>query len=189
MQSTDAQRPQQKRTVVLVDGNGHPLREESWERAHTEGLLHRAFSVYVFREGGRELLVQQRSATKELWPLVWANTCCSHPLLNESCKDAGMRRLQEELGIACPLREVASLVYRAQDPQARGVEHEYLTLLIGTVPPNTMPVPNAAEVHAWKWMTATELTHDMHLHPLAYAPWFHLGWAALLEATSGMFTH
>src|ERR1700683_425996 len=65
------------------------------------GVLHRAFSLLVFNDEG-ELLLQQRAASKRLWPLYWSNSCCSHPRRAESLETAVHRRLREELGISCP---------------------------------------------------------------------------------------
>ena len=49
------------------------------------GILHRAFSLFVFNERG-ELLLQQRSAEKRLWPGYWSNSCCSHPRQGEAMR-------------------------------------------------------------------------------------------------------
>ena len=118
-----------RRTVILVDQENREIGREEIVAAHTgEGQLHRAFSVYVFRDFGKEILIQKRSAKKMLWPGIWANSCCSHPMEGETPEAAGKRRLQEELGFTCDLKPVYSFVYRAQDGE-RGVEHEYVTIL------------------------------------------------------------
>lgn len=74
------------------------------------GLLHRAFSVFLFDDQNR-LLLQQRADEKITFPNLWTNTCCSHPLgipgetgvtLDESVagvKRAAQRKLEHELGI------------------------------------------------------------------------------------------
>jgi isopentenyl-diphosphate delta-isomerase type 1 len=75
-----------------------------------KGLLHRAFSVFLFNDKN-ELLLQQRATEKITFPDMWTNTCCSHPLgipgetgveLEESVagvKNAAVRKLEHELGI------------------------------------------------------------------------------------------
>ncbi len=169
-----------KRTVTLVNKQGDAIGTSEIIAAHTgEGKLHRAFSVYLFRHDGQEILIQQRSAVKMLWPLIWANTCCSHPLENEEPIVAGMRRLQEELGIACPLIVGPTFVYRALDPADRGVEHEHVTILTGDYDGEVQPNPE--EVAAWKWIGVEELKKDMQTHPDLYAPWFHRGLHLLLK--------
>jgi isopentenyl-diphosphate delta-isomerase len=108
-----------------------------------------------------------------LWPLFWANTCCSHPRVGETPIEAGRRRLKEELGIDCELTVGPAFVYRAEDPAGRGVEHEYDILLIGTS--DATPTPDPNEVAAWKWVEVMALRQDMGDNPDRYAPWLHLG--------------
>jgi isopentenyl-diphosphate delta-isomerase type 1 len=75
-----------------------------------KGLLHRAFSVFLFNSKN-ELLLQQRATEKITFPDMWTNTCCSHPLgipgetgvelpeAVEGVKRAAQRKLDHELGI------------------------------------------------------------------------------------------
>jgi isopentenyl-diphosphate delta-isomerase len=169
--------------VILVDEENHPIGSEELVAAHSgEGKLHRAFSVYVFRNFGKELLIQKRSEKKMLWPGIWANSCCSHPVEKETAEQAGMRRLQEELGFTCPLKSVCSFVYRAEDPGKRGVEHEHVTVLLGLVDDTVKVVPNADEVADVEWLPLPVLKKDMRLDPEKYAPWFHLGMNAIKES-------
>jgi len=161
--------------VLLVTEDGTPMDSAERAEAHrSPGQLHRAFSVFVFRKGRQELLIQQRSKDKALFPLLWANTCCSHLREGEVFPDAAQMRLYEELGFTCPLKEGPSFVYRADDPEGRGTEYEYDTILTGTVEGNPPLKPAPGEVEATKWIATEELTKDMHLNPLKYAPWFHL---------------
>ncbi|MDO8468531.1 MAG: isopentenyl-diphosphate Delta-isomerase [Candidatus Peribacter sp.] len=161
--------------VLLTTEDGTPMGAAEREAAHASpGMLHRAFSVFVFRKGRQELLIQQRSKEKTLFPLIWANTCCSHLQESEMLPDAAQLRLYQELGFTCPLKEVASFVYRAEDPAGRGTEYEYDTILTGTVTGNPPLKADPAEVNAVKWISTEELTKEMHMRPLLYAPWFHL---------------
>lgn len=170
------------RTVTLVDERNVQIGTAELIDAHTgEGKLHRAFSVYVFRNDGQEFLMQRRSANKMLWAGIWANTCCSHPFENESAVQAGTRRLQEELGFSCALTEGPSFVYRAIDPSGKGVEWEHVTTLMGDVDDIAVNAdPN--EVAEWRWMKVETLEADMKAHPDVYAPWFHQG-LSLVRAT------
>jgi isopentenyl-diphosphate delta-isomerase len=163
-------------TVILTDEQGTPAGLADLVAAHSgEGLLHKAFSVYVFRNRFSELLIQQRSLHKLLWPLYWANTCCSHPRAGDNIRTAGERRLQEECGFTCRLREHSSFVYRAVDPERRGVEHENVTILLGEVDHDTACLPNPQEIAAFQWISLAALRTDMEQHPQKYAPWFRLG--------------
>jgi isopentenyl-diphosphate delta-isomerase len=169
------------RTVILCDADGRPGGTADIFAAHTGGgRLHLAFSVYVFRPDRRTLLIQQRSAEKMLWPLVWANTCCSHPREGETAVAAGVRRLREELGFSCDLTPGPEFVYRAEDPNGRGVEHEYDVVLIGTY--DRDPEPNSAEVADWKWVDVEQLQRDMADRPDRYTPWLHLGLPKVMAA-------
>src|SRR4029077_7014586 len=95
--------PNAARHVVLCDAAGRPHGTAEIVAAHSgEGQLHLAFSVFVFTPDRRSLLIQQRSREKRLWPLAWANTCCSHPRPGETAVEAGQRRLGEEMGFTCP---------------------------------------------------------------------------------------
>ncbi len=172
-----------KRTVTLTDDEGKALGEADLLEAHAiPGMLHRAFSVYVFRRGknGKEMLIQQRSQKKLLWPGIWANTCCSHPFADEAPESAGRRRLKEELGCLCDLRPAGTFVYHAIDPENRGAEHEYVTVLVGEA--DLEPVPNPDEVSDCRWVAVDELQKSMTDRPATFAPWFHLGLPIALAA-------
>ncbi|MBO0699328.1 MAG: isopentenyl-diphosphate Delta-isomerase [Zavarzinella sp.] len=167
------------RQVVLCDAAGRPTRTADLSLAHSgDGLLHLAFSVYIFSPDGRSLLLQQRSMRKRLWPLAWANTCCSHPRLGEPAVEAGRRRLREEMGIDCELKPGPGFVYQARDPGGRGAEHEYDQILVGTYAGE--PTPDPAEVAAWEWMGLESLQTDLMARPERYAPWLHAGLPRLL---------
>src|ERR1700692_1753634 len=89
--------------LILVDEADRSLGFLNKTLCHEgRGILHRAFSLLIFNDGG-ELLIQQRAASKRLWPMYWSNSCCSHPRGNESMETATQRRLYEELGIRSPL--------------------------------------------------------------------------------------
>jgi isopentenyl-diphosphate delta-isomerase len=168
------------RQVILCDVTGRATGTADIHAAHSgEGMLHLAFSVYIFSPDGRRLLIQQRSQEKRLWPLAWANTCCSHPREHESPVEAGQRRLREEMGITCHLKTGPSFVYRAEDPGGRGVEHEFDILLIGTT--TDEPKPDPAEVAAWKWVDVDSLITNMRERPDLYSPWLHLGLPKVLD--------
>lgn len=162
------------REVILCDESGRQQGVCDLLVAHTgAGRLHLAFSVYLFSPDHRALLIQQRRAAKMLWPLVWANTCCSHPRPGESAIEAGRRRLREELGIDAELSLGPAFVYRAEDPAGRGIEHEYDVILLGTFAGE--PAPNPAEVAAWRWVEIEQLRAEMRERPIDFAPWFHKG--------------
>ena len=89
--------------LILVDDQDREIGFKPKADCHLgAGVLHRAFSIFVFN-GDNELLLQRRSLGKMLWPGFWSNTCCSHPRRGESMTVAVARRLEQELGFTCRL--------------------------------------------------------------------------------------
>ncbi|OZV67492.1 isopentenyl-diphosphate Delta-isomerase [Winogradskyella aurantia] len=154
--------------VILVDENDTPLGLMPKMEAHEKALLHRAFSVFVFNDKN-ELMLQQRALHKYHSPGLWTNTCCSHQREGESNIQAGMRRLQEEMGFVTDLEESMSFIYKA--PFDNGLtEHEYDHIMIGYY--NESPNINKDEVADWKWMNLEDVKADMALNQDHYTAWF-----------------
>ena len=99
--------------VVLVNENDEKIGLMPKMEAHEKGLLHRAFSVFIFNRN-KELMLQKRSLKKYHSPGLWTNTCCSHQRDGESNINAGMRRLKEEMGFSSELREINSFIYKVK---------------------------------------------------------------------------
>jgi isopentenyl-diphosphate delta-isomerase len=157
-----------KEQVILVTEDDTPIGLMEKMEAHEKALLHRAFSVFVFNDKG-ELLLQQRAAEKYHSPLLWANTCCSHQRDGESNIEAGTRRLQEEMGFTCNLKESFSFIYKA--PFDNGLtEHELDHVMIGYY--NEEPKINKEEVASSKWMKIEEIKKDIDKQPEIYTEWF-----------------
>lgn len=164
-------KPGRQDRVILVDESDAATGVATKVAAHRgKGLLHRAFSIFVFDRRGR-LLIQKRSASKYHFAGVWANTCCSHPRPGEEVADAARRRLAEEMGFSCPLRPRFAFIYKAVSPNGL-VEHEYDHVLTGVF--NGRPDPDPAEVGEWKWVSPSRLLAGMRRKPSDFAPWFRL---------------
>ena len=158
----------QTEQVILVDQNDAPLGTMEKMEAHEKGVLHRAFSVFVFNEKN-ELMLQQRAWHKYHSPGLWTNTCCSHQRMGEDSVSAGRRRLREEMGFEVPLEFKVSFIYKA--PFDNGLtEHELDHVLVGHF--EGEPKINSEEVASWKWMPMDELIQDMAEHPDRYTVWF-----------------
>ena len=154
--------------VILVNEKDEPIGLMGKMEAHEKGLLHRAFSVFVFNSK-QEVLLQQRAACKYHSPNLWTNTCCSHPRAGETNQQAGERRLQEEMGLQVPLQEVFSFIYKA--PFDNGLtEHEYDHVLIGYS--DAQPQINREEVASWKWLSLEAIKEDILQAPERYTAWF-----------------
>ena len=158
--------------VILVDAHDQELGLMEKMEAHRQGLLHRAFSVFVLNEKG-ELMVQQRAAEKYHSGTLWTNTCCSHPRKGETAEEAAHRRLMEEMGFDCPITKVLEFTYRAELDKGM-IEHEYDHLFIGEY--NGEPNLNPEEAMAWKWMRLEELSADIEDRPEKYTAWFKIIW-------------
>ncbi len=156
--------------VILVDQEDHQIGLMEKLEAHKKGLLHRAFSVFVFNDQN-QLLLQQRAKSKYHSGGLWTNTCCSHPRENESIVDAGQRRLFEEMGFSVPLTAIFSFIYRA-DLDNDLIEHEFDHVLIGKF--NDPPVPNLTEVEDFRFVDLAELSMDISKQPERYTVWFRI---------------
>ncbi|KLV02222.1 isopentenyl-diphosphate delta-isomerase [Photobacterium aquae] len=160
--------------VVLVSPDGQPIGLQEKMQAHRDGALHLAFSVLLYRQGanGREYLMQQRALGKYHSGGLWTNTCCSHPRQGETIVEAGIRRLQEEMGISgvSALEDVANFIYRAQLDNAL-VEHELDHVLIACTDELAFE-PNPDEVMAYRWWPELELVEAVEVSPELFTAWF-----------------
>lgn len=163
--------------VILVDKNDHQIGVMEKLEAHEKGLLHRAFSVFIFNNQG-QLMIHQRALSKYHSPGLWTNTCCSHQQIGETCLEAAQRRLNEEMGFDCEMEEIFQFIYRAEFSNGL-IEHEYDHVFIGHF--NKLPNINPDEVNAWKWISPKELDADLRANPNSYTEWFKLSWQRVLQ--------
>ena len=163
--------------LILVDEADRTLGLLSKELCHEgRGVLHRAFSLLIFNERG-ELLIQQRAASKRLWPMYWSNSCCSHPRGAESLETATQRRLYEELGIRCPLQFLFKFQYQAQF-DATGAENELCSVYIGRCRESIKV--NSDEIVDWRWISPEALHGEIAAQGgRTFTPWFMLEWARI----------
>lgn len=165
--------------LILVDENDNETGFLDKASCHDGGgVLHRAFSLFVFDRNGR-LLLQRRSATKRLWPRYWSNSCCSHPRAGETMAEATGRRLKDELNIAAQLTFAYKFTYQA-DFGERGAENELCWVYLGRT--GDAIIPNTNEIAATQLVTAAELDEQLAARPDEFTPWFILEWQRLQEA-------
>ena len=169
-------------SLILVDRDDNELGTLSKARCHDgEGVLHRAFSLFVFDPDGR-LLLQRRAHDKRLWPGYWSNSCCSHPRAGERMEEAVHRRLLQELGIVAELDFVYKFVYQARYGAA-GSEHELCWVYAGVT---AEPVQaNETEVAEWRFVDPEGLAAELDAHPERYTPWFRMEWERLTGEHAG----
>jgi len=153
--------------VILVDKNNKRIGVEEKIKAHKDGKLHRAFSIFVFNSKN-ELLIQQRAKTKYHSGSLWANTVCSHPKPNETYNQAVHRRLREEMGFDCNLKKLFCFVYKVEFENGL-IENEYDCVFIGKF--NGKPKLNSEEVKDYKWISIKKLKRDIVKSPESYTIW------------------
>ncbi len=156
-----------KEYVILVDKNNRKIGIEEKIKAHKEGKLHRAFSIFVFNADG-ELLLQQRKESKYHSGGLWSNTACSHPRAGETYLQAAHRRLQEEMGFDCPLKKSFCFIYNTGFKNGL-IENEYDTVFIGEF--NGEPKPDKTEIMDYKWMGMKTLRKDIKKNSHLYSFW------------------
>ena len=156
--------------VTLVDREDNVVGVEEKLRAHREGKLHRAFSVFVFDAGGK-LLLQRRARSKYHSGGLWSNTCCGHPRPGEPAQQAAERRLAEEMGFECALQRAFELQYRAELGDSM-IEHEIDQVFVGRF--DGTPAPDPLEVDEFLWMTPAALRTRVAAAPQESTSWLRL---------------
>ena len=194
------QRAMMAEAVILLDEDDNVIGHGSKKDTHlmeniNKGMLHRAFSVFMFNSEGK-LLLQQRSDDKITFPSYWANTCCSHPLyvdteLNgvEGVVNAARRKLEQELGVnpadvppSC-FKFLTRVHYKAASDGIWG-EHEIDYILVCTPPTDPVIRPNPNEVQSVRWFTPQQLRSfvaDSRTHGDLISPWFRIIEGTLLH--------
>lgn len=174
-----------EREIILVDEKDRPIGFCSKERAHREGLLHRAFSVFIIDKNGR-MLLQKRAKEKYHSGGLWANGCCSHPRKGEALGTAVERRLFEELGIKVPKGaygkkdcripcEWFSFIYRHEfSPQLFEYELDHVFLMRYDESLHGPLRPDPREIQELWWLEMKKLSFLLKTRPDAFACWFEL---------------
>jgi isopentenyl-diphosphate delta-isomerase len=153
--------------VILVDEKNKVIGFEEKLKAHKEGRLHRAFSIFIFNSNG-DLLLQKRAKTKYHSGGLWSNTVCSHPGPGENYGKAVHRRLKEEMGFDCKLKKLFCFIYKAKFRNGL-IENEYDCVFAGKF--DGKPKPNKKEVESYKWISLKELRKDIVKNRSKYSVW------------------
>lgn len=153
--------------IILVDEKDREIGTEFKMKAHREGKLHRAFSIFIF-DSQKNLLLQKRAAKKYHSGGLWSNTCCSHPRAGETLDEAAHRRLKEEMGFDCVLQKISSFIYKVN--LGGGLtEYEFDYVLLGSF--DGKPKINTEEVEDFKWVSLEFLSRDIKNNPDKYTYW------------------
>ena len=154
--------------VILVDKDDTPQGTMEKMEAHEKGVLHRAFSVFIFNSNG-EMLLQQRAFSKYHSGGLWTNTCCSHPREGEATIEAAHRRLQEEMGFDCEIKKAFDFIYKKELDKGL-TEHELDHVFIGEFEGEFCFNPE--EVNAVVYMPVKEVLNEVAQAPENYTEWF-----------------
>ena len=154
--------------VILVNENDEEIGTMEKMEAHQKGLLHRAFSIFIFNSKG-ELLLQQRASGKYHNGGLWTNTCCSHPLPGEAVLPAANRRLLEEMGFTTFLSHVFNFIYHAAFANGL-IEHEYDYVFTG-IYDGKIKIAES-EVGDYCFKTINDIEASLQTHPQKFTEWF-----------------
>lgn len=163
--------------IIKVDENDKKLGEIEKLKAHKEGVLHRAFSVFILNDEG-EMLLQKRAERKYHGGGLWSNTCCSHPTKESNLKKQAEKRLFEEMGFNTQIGKIGIAKYNLEVGDL--IEHEYDHLFIGTY--NGNPKPNSDEVSDYRWVPLHEIEKDLKENSDKYTPWFKVLYPKVLDS-------
>lgn len=156
--------------VILVDTADNATGIMEKMQAHRDGVLHRAFSIFIFNKNG-EMLLQQRAMGKYHSGGLWTNACCSHPLPGEYTTVAAHRRLKEELGFETPIHKIFDFVYKA-DMGNGLIEYEFDHVFTGEYEAEINF--NREEVMDFCFRSMSDIQNDLTSHPEKYTAWFRL---------------
>ena len=147
--------------VILVNEQDEPVGFMDKMEAHEKGLLHRAFSIFIFNKNG-EMLLQQRAIDKYHSGGLWTNACCSHPLPNEDTDEAAQRRLKEEMGFNTTIHKTFVFAYKTAFDNGL-TEHEVDHVYIGNY--DGLIEPDPAEVKSYAYQEMEEIRKSNEITP------------------------
>lgn len=163
--------------VILVDEYDNAIGECEKLTAHTGGILHRAFSVFIFNSKG-EMLLQQRALDKYHSGGLWTNACCSHPAPGEETETSALRRLREELGFVTPVEKIFAFVYKA-DFENGLTEYEFDHVFIGYYDGEIAFNPD--EVMDYRYMDMDAVRNWLESDPEQFTAWFRIAFPKITE--------
>ena len=153
--------------IALVDIDDNIIGFETKEEVHRRGILHRAFSVFIIRDG--KMLIQMRNPDKYHSGGLWSNACCSHQRDGEKLLESVHRRMMEELGFDCHMEEKFSFIYRTQfRPDL--IEYEYDHVFAGSYDGEVRVNPE--EASQIRWIAFRDLKEELRLTPERFSSWF-----------------
>jgi isopentenyl-diphosphate delta-isomerase len=163
--------------VILVNEKDEPVGAMEKMEAHRKGVLHRAFSIFIFNSKG-EMLLQRRALNKYHSGGLWTNACCSHPAPGETTIDAAMRRLQEEMGFSTHIYKQFDFIYLAEFENGL-TEYEFDHVFTGVY--DGIITPDHDEVNDYCYMSMDAIQSSLLSHPQKYTAWFRISFPRLIN--------
>lgn len=167
--------------LILVDLDDREIGTMDKAEVHRLGRLHRAFSVFIV--DGDRMLIQQRNRGKYHSGGLWANACCSHPRHGETLPEATKRRLREELGISCELRELFDFVYFSRYADDL-FEYEYDHVFVGEYSGECRFDPE--EIEQLRWISFDDLKEKLLTEPEQFCSWFQIAAPKVMHLLQGI---
>ncbi len=155
--------------ITLVDTNDRVIGKAPKIEVHRKGLLHRAFSVFIFSPDYKKILLQQRHPQKYHSGALWSNTACGHPVFGQEITLAARQRLKEEMGFDTELKKAFVFHYQARldnDMIENEIDHVFFGIYDGEIS------PDPDEVVDYKWVNIEDLIDDVEKNPHNYTYWF-----------------
>ncbi len=170
--------------LILVDECDRQTGVIEKLEAHRKGLLHRAFSVFIFNLKG-EFLLQKRAAGKYHSGGLWTNACCSHPLPGEIVEKAAARRLFEEMGFTTKLHPAFTFIYKTSFSNGL-IEHEFDHVFTGIYDGEVKV--NENEVSDYCYKNIEDIEASLQTHPGKYTEWFKIALPGVRDLTAAKST-
>jgi isopentenyl-diphosphate delta-isomerase len=163
--------------VILVDEQDTPIGVMEKMEAHRKGVLHRAFSIFIFNDKG-EMLLQQRADAKYHSGGLWTNACCSHPNPGEDIMQAAHRRLKEEMGFDTELTKLFDFIYKASFENGL-TEYEFDHVFTGKFSDSIQF--NPSEVKAVVYKSIGEIEDLVNERPGEFTAWFKIAFSKIRQ--------
>ena len=153
--------------ILLVDKEDNEAGYGEKLQVHKHGLLHRAFSIFIFNQKG-EMLIQKRYSGKYHSPGLWSNTCCSHQKQGLSLEQVAHGRLKYEMGFDTEINEAFSFIYRIEFENGL-IENELDHVFFGSY--DGIVSPERTEVEDYRWISIERLKNEMENTPESFTYW------------------
>lgn len=161
--------------LLIVDESDNIVGYGEKSGLHNAGILHRAFSIFIYHEKSQKLLLQRRAGVKYHSGGLWSNSCCSHPYKGEREIDGYRRCLRSELGNELPSCHILQAgTFKYYSDYGKNKEHEYDHVVLWIDKGINVPVftPNPDEVEDYRWATVEEIRKALAEKPEIFTSWF-----------------